>query len=88
MKIQVGPHEFASKSAAISHYRSILYSYWVGAELSESDATELDWLLDRHPEAGEKRGGGVAAFEIRSSLFNTTAEAKVKKGDRQLKLAV
>lgn len=62
--IDIGPLAFRSNAAAKDYYRAILHAYPVGAVIPEPHASQLLWLLDRHPEAADKRGAGVARFRV------------------------
>lgn len=53
---------FASKSAAIALIREMLARYRDNQDIGEEDSQLLRDLLERHPEAPEKIGGGVKRF--------------------------
>lgn len=69
--IEVGPLTFPSKKAALDHYRAILNDHRHGGMIAEPHAAQLHWLLDRHPEAAEKRGAGVAGFRVGKAMGGT-----------------
>jgi hypothetical protein len=69
--VPVGGLRFASKGDASDHFRAILYRYAIGERIPEPDATELEWLLERHSEATEKIGAGVDYFSVRAALYGT-----------------
>lgn len=69
--VEVGPLTFPSKKAAEDHYRAIRDAHKDGGMIPEPHATQLHWLLDRHPEAAEKRGAGVAGFRVRKAMGGT-----------------
>jgi hypothetical protein len=69
--VEIGDLSFEKKGDASEHYRGILYRHEIGAIISEPDATELYWLLERHPEATAKIGAGIDHFCIREAIFNT-----------------
>ncbi|HWX29837.1 MAG TPA: DUF3223 domain-containing protein [Steroidobacteraceae bacterium] len=56
IKIEVGSLSFSTKTAAIEHFRQMLYRYGLNERVSEQDAMELRCLLDRHSERGQKVG--------------------------------
>lgn len=60
--IEVGSLAFTTQKAATEYFRAILYRHGLGATIPEPDATELRWLLDRHPYAAQKIGCGVDRF--------------------------
>lgn len=51
--------EFASKDAAIKFFRAMLGKYRNGDTINPEDFALLRGLLERHPEAAQKIGGGV-----------------------------
>lgn len=67
--LEIGGLWFPTKSAAIEHYKAILHAYAIGSVVPEPHATEIDWLLDRHPEVEQKRGAGVAGFRVMPGLY-------------------
>lgn len=69
--IQIGGLSFSSKGQAGDHYRSILYRYDIGQRILEPEATELEWLLERHSEAADKIGIGVDHFSVRDAIYGT-----------------
>lgn len=69
--LEIGALSFPTKGMATKHYRAILHRYDIGAPIPEPDATQLRWLLDRHPEADTKIGTGIAYFSVRSALYGT-----------------
>lgn len=69
--IEIGALSFATKSLAIEHFKAILHKYEFGKQIPEPDATELAWLLERHPEYQEKVGCGVDHFRVRAALYGT-----------------
>ncbi len=69
--VQVGGLNFASKGEAEDYFRSILYRFDIGQRIPEPEATELEWLLERHSEAADKIGVGVEHFSIRDAIFGT-----------------
>jgi hypothetical protein len=58
----VGNLTFPTQKAATEHFRAILRRHAVGTRITQPGATELQWLLERHPYAGQKIGCGVAYF--------------------------
>ena len=69
--LEIGPLSFPSKSAASEHFRTMLYRHGVGSYIPDPDASELGWLLERHPEYGEKLGPGIKGFRVRKAVFGT-----------------
>jgi len=69
--LEIGGLYFPTKGKAIEHFRTILHRHDIGAPISEPDATQVRWLLDRHPEGETKIGVGVAHFSVRSALYGT-----------------
>lgn len=69
--MEIGGLTFPTKGAALEHFRQMLYRYAIGETIPDPDATELIWLLERHPEVDDKIGCGVARFSVRKGLFDT-----------------
>lgn len=69
--IEVGSLLFPTKSAAVAHFKVILHAHPVNERIPEPYATELDWLLDRHPEVEQKRGAGVVGSRTMTGLYGT-----------------
>lgn len=69
--IEVGPLSFPTKTAAVAHYQAILYAYEPNVPIPDPHATELEWLLDRHPEVEQKRGAGVRGFRVIPAMMGT-----------------
>jgi Protein of unknown function (DUF3223) len=67
--ITVGTLSFATKAAAVQHFREMLYRYAIGDGVGEHDAAELRALLERHPTYEQKRGPGIAGFAVTSAPF-------------------
>jgi Protein of unknown function (DUF3223) len=63
--------ELSTKTAAAEHFRAMLYRHAIGARVPDPDATELGWLLERHPEFRDKLGAGVDSFSVRNALYGT-----------------
>ena len=49
----------------------LLQKYDVGDKVSADDAVVLKAALERHPEAAEKIGCGIASFSVRTADFGT-----------------
>jgi hypothetical protein len=64
MEIQVGELFFSTKMRAIEHFRAMLFRYAPGDVIGKDDVRELLWLLERHPDAGQKRGAGILGFSV------------------------
>lgn len=69
--VQIGELRFDSTGAAEEHFRQMLYRYGVGTRIPAPDATELSWLLERHPEVKDKVGVGVDHFSVRNAIYGT-----------------
>jgi hypothetical protein len=69
--VQIGELRFASKGEAEEHFRQMLRRHPIGSRIPAPDATELSWLLERHPEVGDKVGIGVDYFSVRDAVFGT-----------------
>ncbi|MGM4917189.1 DCL family protein [Tardiphaga sp. 813_E8_N1_3] len=69
--IEIGGLLFGKKGDAVDHYRAILYRHAVGVPIPEPDATQLHWLIERHPESSSKIGVGVAHFAVRDAVYGT-----------------
>jgi hypothetical protein len=67
--VSIGPRLFPTKDAAKEHYRAILYRHLIGRRIPEPDATELAWLLERHPEVDQKIGAGIDYLSVRDALY-------------------
>ena len=67
--VNVGELSFAKQGDAEDHYRQLLHRYDIGARIEEPDATQLYWLLERHPESDSKRGLGVDYFSVRNAMY-------------------
>jgi hypothetical protein len=64
MRVEIGELSFDTATAAIEHFSKMLNRYGPDDTISDEDTRELLWLLDRHPEAAQKRGCGVLCFVI------------------------
>jgi hypothetical protein len=69
--IEIGGLNFASKAAAAEHFRRMLHQHEIGIPILEPAATELQWLLERHPEYRDKAGCGVEHFSVREAIYGT-----------------
>jgi hypothetical protein len=67
--IEVGSLCFATKTAAREHFQAMLYRYDFGVPIPEPDATELAWLLERHPEYSQKLGSGIDYFITEKTIY-------------------
>lgn len=66
--ITIGKMQFPTQSAALAHFKNMLARYLPGDRVSDDDARELDDLLRRHPERGEKIGSGSYHFEVMRNI--------------------
>jgi hypothetical protein len=69
--ISLGPMKFAKKGDALAYLKQLLYKYDLGDRLSDNDAEVLMAALNRHPEAKDKIGSGVANFSVRTADFGS-----------------
>lgn len=69
--LQIGALTFPAKSAAYEHFRQMLYRHEIGSTIPDPDASQLIWLLERHPEFNDKHGSGIERFGIRNALYGT-----------------
>jgi hypothetical protein len=65
--VNVGPLSFPTKAAATEHFKTILHRQELGTRMTDPDATELLWLLERHPGYDRKVGAGIDYFFVRSN---------------------
>lgn len=61
----IGDTFHPSKKKLVQAIREVLHAYEPGATVSEPHFEFLLDLLNHHPEAEEKIGSGVSAFEVR-----------------------
>jgi hypothetical protein len=69
--VQIGELQFGSKGEAEEYFRQILRRHPVGIRIPAPDATEVSWLLERHPEVAEKVGVGADHFSVLDAVFGT-----------------
>ena len=69
--VEIGALRFETKGAAQDRFREILYRYEFEQRIPDPDATELEWLLERHPEFNDKLGAGIDYFSVRRALYGT-----------------
>jgi hypothetical protein len=67
--VEVGALQFGTKGTALAYFREMLHRWPVGEQIGEPDATQLGWLLERHPGFREKAGAGVAGFSVRDAIY-------------------
>lgn len=72
-EIKIGALTFPSKKAARAHFSDMLWGYGIGEIIPEPAATEVQWLLERHPDAAWKIGPGVAHFSVCPTIFEARA---------------
>lgn len=77
--LEIGGLTFSTKGAASEYFRVILHRHEIGSDIPEPDATELSWLLERHPEVSDKLGIGVEQFRVRNALYGTRCFEIVRK---------
>lgn len=69
--INLGSMHFAKKRDALAYLKQLLHKYDLGDRLSDKDAEILMAALNRHPEAKDKIGPGVASFSVRTADFGS-----------------
>lgn len=67
--ITIGQEVFPSKKALTDKVRSILYAYDPKQTLNIYHHHFMDNLLDRHPNADEKRGKGIKSFYVERNEY-------------------
>ncbi len=77
--LEIGGLSFPTKSTAADHFRKMLYRHEIASQIPDPDATELNWLLERHPEFRDKLGGGIEHFSVRNALYGTRCFEIVRK---------
>jgi hypothetical protein len=70
--VEIGGVKFDKKGDALDYLKDILGKYKPEETVVEQDSIFLRQALDRHPEAQEKIGCGVASFFVRRADFSTT----------------
>ncbi|OAJ56492.1 hypothetical protein A6V36_33565 [Paraburkholderia ginsengiterrae] len=69
--ITLGPMSFAKKGDAAAFLKAMLNRYDVGDRVSAADSVILRAVVERHPNAVEKIGSGIANFSVRSADFGS-----------------
>lgn len=69
--VDFGNIAFRTKGEALAFLRAMLNRYRPGDTVSEVDGAILLGALQRHPDAAEKMGSGVAGFEVRAAEYGT-----------------
>ena len=77
--LTIGGLSFPKKGDGADHFRKMLYRHSIGSPIPDPDATELSWLLERHPEFLDKLGGGIEHFSVRDALHGTRCFEIVRK---------
>jgi hypothetical protein len=80
MIIQIGELFFTTKAQALEYFHAVLYRYEPGDIIGKDDTRELLWLLDRHPDADQKRGGGAIGFSV-ERLFGGARRFRILRVD-------
>jgi len=62
--VRFGDHVFSTKKSATEAIRIVLYRYAIGQAVNDEDSTFLFDLIQLHPEAEQKIGGGIASFSV------------------------
>jgi Protein of unknown function (DUF3223) len=88
IETDIGGMIFPTKSAAMEHFKAMLYRHEIGARIPDPDATELSWLLERHPEFRDKLGCGVEYFSIRPAVYGTRCFEIIRKSDFSSKSSI
>lgn len=71
IEVTLADEKFLTKDAARTRLRAILNSAALGSQILGTDLAVVKAALQRHPEAAEKVGSGLAAIEVRSAQFGT-----------------
>uniref|UniRef100_A0A6M3JAD2 DUF3223 domain-containing protein n=1 Tax=viral metagenome TaxID=1070528 RepID=A0A6M3JAD2_9ZZZZ len=69
--LAIGDMSFATKKAALEHFRAVLGRSKVGETIDGPDHGQLLALLNRHPDALAKIGVGVAHFIVDVAAFGS-----------------
>ncbi len=69
--VDFGNVAFPTKGEALAFLKAMLNRYRPGDTVSEADAAILINAVQHHPDAVEKTGSGVAAFEVRAAEYGT-----------------
>jgi hypothetical protein len=69
--IQIGNIGFATKKAALNHYKEILNSYDYEESLSPKDFGDILNLLETHPQVKDKIGIGIEKVKVVKLKYNT-----------------
>jgi hypothetical protein len=77
ISLEVGGLSFPSKTTAT--VQTDRDRYQMGERIPDPDATELSWLLERHPDFRDKVGCGIAYFSVRLAEFDTRCFEIVRK---------
>ncbi len=67
--VNIGELSFAKQGDAEDHFRALLTRHEIGERIGEADATQLHWLIKRHPEFETKVGSGVDHFSVRNAMY-------------------
>ena len=68
--MKIGELTFSSKASALAHFQRMLRRYELGDVVDDSDARQLQWLLELHPDFEQKRGVGVAGFAVTAAPYD------------------
>ena len=69
--VNIGTMSFPKKGDAVEFFKEMLYKYDLGDKVTLEDSEILMQLLNKHPEADDKIGKGIASFSVRSADYNT-----------------
>lgn len=64
---QIHGETFPTQAALQARIRGILWSYGVESPVNERDQVFLEALIQRHPRAAQKIGGGIARMVVRQN---------------------
>lgn len=70
--VNLANRSFATKKAAVQHFRDILNRYESFTPISGDDLLDVSALLAAHPDAAEKAGVGIAHFFVHDSPDHPT----------------
>lgn len=69
--VELETRSFATQAEATGFFRAMLRRYEPGQKVDDGDADDLLALLQRHPEAAQKIGAGVAGFRVDRAIEGT-----------------
>ncbi len=64
IQIVIGTLQFNTQTKALAYFKTMLARYRAGDSISATDAAHLHNLIERHPQAPQKIGCGIAGFYV------------------------